>query len=541
MALIEDFFHPKNNVEEVTSLICELLNLKLTKDTLCRHLQNHPFYPSMLAIHDVFEEFGIVAEAYKFDDEEKIWTIKEPLLIQIKIEDGNGQTFFALVYGNDGATADWYNPLSHKREHISVLDLKKKLTDYAMLFSASPKAGDKNFVAHRRTEFLHRMGEYVCVAFLPICLTFITIYKALSASFNPSSVLYAALLLVGCIVCGLLLMHEYNAYNPVVKSVCGGGQKMNCDAVLSSPGSAIAGIPWSVIGSSYFLGSLIFILVSCLDTRAFTTLSRLNLLALPYTAYSLYYQKTVVKQWCPLCLSVLAITWCLFVVSLIGGAFSNTSLPPFTPFISLVVSMCLSTLLSHMIWRQGVMSKKLENSVVSYRAIKYNKGIFEAFLRKEKKVKVPVDGYGIILGNPEGSVRIIEACNPFCGHCGIAHGVLSNLLEDNPNVCLQIMFVMGPDDAGYDQTPIDMLLTLSKKGKNMSSALKDWYAQTEKDAALFGREHAVRLCRDKENDEEARKMSDFCKSMEITHTPTFFINGHELPDLYHVGDLKYFV
>lgn len=154
---------------------------------------------------------------------------------------------------------------------------------------------------------------------------------------------------------------------------------------------------------------------------------------------------------------------------------------------------------------------------------------------------MPVDGYGLILGNPEGSVHIIEACNPFCGHCGIAHEVLSKLMEENSNICLQIMFVMGPDDAGYDLMPIDLFLTLSKEGKDMSLALKDWYAQTTKDAALFGREHAVNLCRNKENDEEARKMSYFCKSMEITHTPTFFINGHELPDLYHVGDLKYFV
>lgn len=154
---------------------------------------------------------------------------------------------------------------------------------------------------------------------------------------------------------------------------------------------------------------------------------------------------------------------------------------------------------------------------------------------------MPVDGYGLILGNPKGSVHIIEACNPFCGHCGIAHEVLSKLMEENSNICLQIMFVIGPDDTGYDQTPIDMFLTLSKEGKNMTSALTDWYAQATKDAAVFGREHAVKMRRNKENDEEARKMSYFCKSMEITHTPTFFINGHELPDLYHVGDLKYFV
>lgn len=254
--------------------------------------------------------------------------------------------------------------------------------------------------------------------------------------------------------------------------------------------------------------------------------------------------KKLFKQWCPMCLSVLAITWCLFLISFVGGAFCSSvfpSLPSITSFTSVVVSMSLSAGLTYLIWRQGIMSKKLDNEEMSYRTIRYNKGIFDALLCKQKKVNVPVDGYGILLGNPKGSVRIIEACNPFCGHCGIAHGVLCELLENNPNLCLQIMFVMGPEDAGYDKTPIDLFLTLSKKGKDMSLVLKDWYAQTVKDAGVFGREHSVSLCRNKENDEEARKMSDFCKLMEITHTPTFFFNAHELPSQYQVGDLKYFV
>ncbi len=200
----------------------------------------------------------------------------------------------------------------------------------------------------------------------------------------------------------------------------------------------------------------------------------------------------------------------------------------------------------HLTWQKDVLNVSIrilndENQTILHNeeiGIKGEETVMEVSNLESGKY---TDDYGILLGNPKGSVRIIEACNPFCGHCGIAHGVLCELLEDNPNLCLQIMFVMGPEDAGHDKTPIDMFLTLSKNGEDMSAALKDWYAQTIKDADVFGREHSVRTCRSKENDQEARKMSDFCKSMEITNTPTFFINAHELPSLYHVGDLKYFV
>ena len=34
-------------------------------------------------------------------------------------------------------------------------------------------------------------------------------------------------------------------------------------------------------------------------------------------------------------------------------------------------------------------------------------------------------------------------------------------------------------------------------------------------------------------------MYEFCKKMEIIGTPTIFINGHEMPDIYSVNDLQY--
>ena len=100
---------------------------------------------------------------------------------------------------------------------------------------------------------------------------------------------------------------------------------------------------------------------------------------------------------------------------------------------------------------------------------------------------------------------------------------------------------MGPEDAGYNQTPVDMFLTLSKEGKDMSMVLNDWFSLTAKDTQVFGNKYSVVKSRIKENDENANRMSAFCKKMEIEHTPTIFVNGYELPDLYNVGDLKYFV
>ena len=75
----------------------------------------------------------------------------------------------------------------------------------------------------------------------------------------------------------------------------------------------------------------------------------------------------------------------------------------------------------------------------------------------------------------------------------------------------------------------------------MRTILDDWYTMPVKDIDAYNQRHSVKSHRTEENDANARKMSKFCETMHVTATPTFFVNGHQLPALYNVGDLKYFV
>jgi protein-disulfide isomerase len=36
-------------------------------------------------------------------------------------------------------------------------------------------------------------------------------------------------------------------------------------------------------------------------------------------------------------------------------------------------------------------------------------------------------------------------------------------------------------------------------------------------------------------------MDAWCKEIGIAFTPTFYVNGHQLPELYAVADLKHFL
>jgi len=42
-------------------------------------------------------------------------------------------------------------------------------------------------------------------------------------------------------------------------------------------------------------------------------------------------------------------------------------------------------------------------------------------------------------------------------------------------------------------------------------------------------------------DHKLKAMSTWCKDMDIAATPTYFLNGYQLPDAYSVEDLEYFL
>jgi protein-disulfide isomerase len=44
-----------------------------------------------------------------------------------------------------------------------------------------------------------------------------------------------------------------------------------------------------------------------------------------------------------------------------------------------------------------------------------------------------------------------------------------------------------------------------------------------------------------QQDDKVNDMKEWCNKTEISFTPTFFVNGHQLPEIYNVSDLKYFL
>ena len=94
-------------------------------------------------------------------------------------------------------------------------------------------------------------------------------------------------------------------------------ERGGCDVIATSKASRLFGVfSWSEIGFGYFGVSLVTLL---LYPHLWPALAACNILCLPYTVWSLTYQKFVARHWCTLCVGVQLTLWALFLCWLAGG------------------------------------------------------------------------------------------------------------------------------------------------------------------------------------------------------------------------------
>jgi len=275
-------------------------------------------------------------------------------------------------------------------------------------------------------------------------------------------------------------------------------------------------------------------------------LSSLSLLAFPYTFFSIYYQWKVVKQWCVLCLMIQAVLLLETILVLTSTQISiEVTLAILNNnVIAAIISLAIPTiswfLLKPLLKQLQIAKHEKRN----YLQLKYNDQIFWSLLQKQKSIlEHSTEGLGITIGNPEAENTIVKVYNPYCGPCANAHLELEQLLEKNKNVKIQIIFTASNDEGDFRAQPVKHLLAIDKKGdfKITNESLDFWYRQENKDYSIFKKKYPINS---KDLDSqilEISKMRNWCNTVEITATPTCFINGYKLSKNYSIIDLIYFL
>jgi protein-disulfide isomerase len=146
------------------------------------------------------------------------------------------------------------------------------------------------------------------------------------------------------------------------------------------------------------------------------------------------------------------------------------------------------------------------------------------------------------MGNPLAANTIIKVCNPYCGPCAKAHSVIEKLIEKDDNLKVQIIFTATDDEKDSKSKSVKHLMALNEKDDKhlIQKALDDWYMADKKDYDLFAAKYVLNGELEKQGD-KLKAMSAWCDEVKIEFTPTFFINGYQLPEMYKIEEVKYFL
>jgi uncharacterized membrane protein len=534
--MLANLFQTESNPVSATKSLIRQLGIKVSNSAIKTQIDNHPDYPSILSISDSLKQWKVDNFAIQAK-KEKLNELPLPFIAHLKKQGGS---FITVINITD--TGVIYKNDSGGEAHKPIADFLQEWSGVTLLAEPGEHAGEKNYKESRKKEILHSLKLPLVIAIVLSFSAFALIYQY-NTLYSFAYCLLLILNLSGCAIAALLLWYEIDKANPVLKQICRLGRQTNCSAVLNSKQAKLFNvISWSEVGFFYFAGGFISLLVAGTQATALLQLlAWLNLLALPYTIFSVYYQWKVAKQWCPMCLAIQAIIITEFITAITSGIFLLQAVE-----FSLLNILAPSYLLPAITWfllkpllLQSQEAKRIKKELLKF---KFNHKIFDTLLQKEKHLAADPSGLGITLGNPNAKNTIIKVCNPYCGPCAKAHPEIDEMLEKNKDLKVQILFTATNDEKDKANKPVKHLLAVAAKQNEQETkyALNDWYLAGKKDYGAFALKYPMNG-EITQQDYKVEAMSKWCKEIGIAFTPTFFINGNQMPDVYNIQDLNYFL
>ncbi|MEP5338179.1 MAG: cysteine peptidase family C39 domain-containing protein [Algibacter sp.] len=523
-----------DNCVNTTKRLLTSLNVKHTLKYVKESILSHPDHPSLLSISDTLEKYQIEILAVKIDAN-KLNEMPMPSIVQVEI---NRQPLFFVLQNVFDNNVSYYDD-KNKLKESSKEDFLKLWTGICLLVEKTDQSKEKDIekklVAKRTQKVL--LGS---IALLLLNWITISIFdsqattKTLPALYT---IIYTILKTLGLIIGVFLLWFDVDQYNPTLQSFCtGGGEKINCNAVLGSKHAKLFNgtLSLSLLSFSYFFGTLLYLIINSFSLMALSLLGIISFVSIPIVIISIYYQAIIIKQWCKFCIIIQGVLTAEIGISFLSKFYKT---PIEYKTFSLLLALLLIPILA---WRllKPLLEKEKEVNVHKrgLKKIKNNPNVLESLLIKSRKVKTSTEGLGISIYNKSSKYHIIKVCNPYCGPCAKAHPILEGIVNAG-KVNLQILFTARSSEDRIGK-PVNHFLAINSQGnKNKTQqALKDWYHAEQKDYEVFASKYPMNGELQLQNN-KIEKMRAWCDAENITHTPTIFINGYELPKEYSIEDL----
>ncbi|MFC3560534.1 vitamin K epoxide reductase family protein [Pedobacter jamesrossensis] len=518
------FTFKRPNLEAILSALLKSLKVKVTASAADACLTDHPEYPSILALSDCLRDWNMDNQTYRIDKADfQTGDLLFPFAAHFTEMGGR----FILVHVIEKGIVH-YTDEENRQGIMDEQEFLSRWDGIAFHAEKKPTSGEKDYQEKYLKDILQRILFPFAILF---CLAIFGLAIA-SHPFSLSYVIVCSIKLIGTGISTLLLVQSINSQNPFIKNICGLAGKSDCDSILKSEAAQItAWLSWSEVGFFYFMGSLLLLLVH--PSLIYLT-AWLNVLALPYTIYSITYQYRN-KSWCILCCSVQFLLWAEFLIDIGFNVFNKNSgtfayLTPLFFLIPVIAWFLLKPALS--------LSVQVEPLKQQLRVFKFKHHVFKQSLLSQSRYAVDDSLMPVRLGDPSAPITITMVSNPACVACAKAHDFLDTWMLIREDIQVKVLFATDRDEHDFRYKVARHLIALTQSGDaNLAgNALKDWYGKRVKYEGWAVRYPVSKSDSDKTALNHQRK---WCRVANITVTPTIFVNGYQIPKGYELEDLKY--
>ena len=490
------------------------LNYSIDKEDFIFQLNSHPEFPSLLSISDTFDFFNIQHLAFSFDKNQVhelpeyfIGITKHPTRNYVFVQFKNGQ----FNYLNNGKyyslkIDEFYNSFENK---ILMLESDQLPSNSYKFFNNPPL-------------WIYLL---ICVAVIFLGIG-VTQFILLTLGF------------VGYILAkeALYIKHQISASGNF--NVCSSFKNDGCETIINTklPGilKSFSFVDFANIFFIYQIFAIAAITIrSDFDTLYFVILLPL-IVSVPIIFLSIYYQKFILKKWCPLCLLII----CVLVSELIVFLFHDK--PQDLKLVECLFWLLISLIVSIVYLRSLVKSlgtlKAMRINLIDSIKFKRNYDVFKYIYSSLPHINESYKNVSWLnIQESTSKMEILVIISVHCKYCKDFIKILVELSNKYPN---QFNVKLGFHCDINHEKKINLYYQMLHLYHSHKDRLKilELYEKNKWNLTNHFSDNDIYSYQQILNDQyQWNKMNN------INYTPTIILNSKVIPSKYDFDDIKYFL
>lgn len=503
-----------NATSEVVHHFLRSLTVKVSRTTLCR-LLNNPLGNTLQGISCALNALHVKNAVHHLQPNQ-LGKLQAPFITQLE----TSYTTLCLVEKIE------QDHLIITTSEVSHMLISRKLFVYqwtgtTLTGEVTPDTLSESHCLLRNVHYMCRQHRILIAGIISVLLVFSSIW---SRNYPSGLPIYLSALTCGILISTVILYKEM-VDNHFLHRFCHIGKTIDCSEVLKSKGATIAGVGIGELSWMYFT-TMFFFTAVCPEEFHFLA-ALFGIVAIVFTLYSIIYQVFIIHKACLFCLLVTFSVW--FAVGALYVVRNNFE---WKMSARILFSMIAVSTICIIFWIQAkalVTSDKEKHMLKTKLSDLLNPTTFEKLLLLKPKVRGMIH-QDLALHNSADSNknRLMVIVNPNCKGCAKVH---RHMREISAYISISLVIYTN-DRLGAHIAQTILSAYLSEGWDKATYLLEEWFEIQEiPDAERYDINDIAKLL--------WRQQQEYCVANSISHTPAVIVNGHYIPSVYQLPELKY--